>query len=67
MIYQCNNCGKYFTEDEIDYKDVDLENLYGVGGEFDRHTKGTVALCPYCGEDAIEEVYEEYVVSELNK
>lgn len=58
-MYRCWNCREIFDDDEIRYVEVCWEDYYGVGGMFpDRHY-GQIAVCPYCGNDEIEEFNEE--------
>lgn len=48
-VYRCNNCGWIGTADEVEEKDVDLEDEYGVGGDFGDHHHDTWDTCPECG------------------
>lgn len=56
-MWKCNDCGAIF--DEPAFEEVDLENLYGVGGSFDDHHWATLASCPECEDGDIEEITDE--------
>lgn len=56
MVYRCCSCGKCSAEDELVEKEIDLENEYGVGGFFPDHHYESIWVCPYCGDDDLEEV-----------
>ena len=53
-LWHCEDCGKTFEEPAA--ASVDLEILYGVGGEFGDHHSGTIQVCPHCGS---EEIWEQ--------
>lgn len=55
----CNNCDGYFTTDELTIKSVDMEDYYGVGGDFPDHNFENYYACPNCGSiDALESISE---------
>jgi len=56
-MYKCWNCGLKF--EEPDYMEYYAEDYFGVGSMFpDKHTI-TIAECPCCGFDDIEEICED--------
>lgn len=60
-MYKCPECGAVF--ETPNYETVDMEDLYGVGREFDRadHHYKTFASCPECHEliDTEWDIYYE--------
>lgn len=66
-IYKCGNCGKFFSEDDLEIKRVDMENYYGVGNDFNDHHYQDMGFCPYCESDDICELEESEILEELNK
>lgn len=54
MIYYCEHCGQYITEDETYLRRVDLEDEYGVGGMFPDHHYETWMYCVNCGESSLK-------------
>ena len=68
-IYYCEKCDKYFTQDEVVEKEVDIESDFGVGGMFLDHHYTKYLVCPCCqdhdaGFDEIDDV--EDIVELLN-
>ena len=55
----CQDCGETFDEDEVVYERVCWEDYYGVGSSFQNKNYGSMATCPYCGSDELEDYYEE--------
>ena len=49
--YYCEDCDLWF--DEPCEEQVDLEDLYGVGGQFPDHHFKTVFSCPFCNSESI--------------
>ena len=47
-IYKCNECGSYFKEDDVDSKELCLEEELGVAGDFNTRTMKEVDCCPKC-------------------
>ena len=47
-IYKCNECGSYFKEDDVDSKEICLEEELGVAGDFNGRTYRDVDCCPKC-------------------
>lgn len=56
MIYYCEHCGYYVTENETYLLEVDLENEYGVGCVFPNHHYETWRYCANCDESSLTEV-----------
>ncbi len=57
MPYKCNNCGSTFQEPSI--KQTTYESYYGVSDLFPNSTPFLLSVCPHCGDDDIEEIYED--------
>ena len=57
MMYVCNHCGAMFEEPETER--ICLEDYYGVGGAFGNSNYGYIDVCPECGSDNFDEVYED--------
>lgn len=53
-MYYCNNCEEVF--DNLDTKEVNAEDYYGVGGQFMSTHTMTILSCPHCGSDDYEEM-----------
>lgn len=66
-IYQCQNCKKYFSEDELGERSIDMENYYGLSSDFSGHHYKNIAFCPYCKGLDLYELNEEEIIEELNK
>ena len=66
-IYHCDNCGLYFSEENIKIKKVNLEILYGVGNLFPDHHYEELGFCPNCESEDYYEMTEEEIIEELNK
>ena len=47
-IYECEDCCKYFSEDEMEEKQICYEDEYGVASDFNSRTYTNVACCPRC-------------------
>lgn len=47
-IYKCNECGSYFKEEDLDSKEIWLEEELGVAGDFNGRTYRDVDCCPKC-------------------
>lgn len=56
MIYYCEHCEQYVTENETYLRKVDLENEYGVGSMFSDHHYETWMYCANCGESSLKEI-----------
>ena len=54
----CQDCGEIFDEDEAVYERVCWEDYYGVSSMFQNKNYGSVATCPHCGSEAIEDYTE---------
>ena len=57
MPYKCNNCGRTFQEPDI--QQTSYESYYGVSDLFPNSTPLSLSVCPCCGDDDIEEIYED--------
>ena len=57
MQYECEDCGEIF--DEPVEAMVDLEEEYGVGGQFGGHHSEIWNVCPNCGSSEYHEIPEE--------
>jgi DNA-directed RNA polymerase subunit RPC12/RpoP len=49
-LYKCGRCGREFEEDEIRYISEFRGECWGVPSHEE------IGVCPYCGDDDIEEV-----------
>lgn len=58
-MLKCVRCGETFDEDDVVYETVCWEDYYGVGASFQNKNYGSMATCPYCGSDELEDYYEE--------
>jgi len=58
-IYECRDCGKYFTTDQMDEKEICNEEYYGVSGQFAYNTYTNVCCCPYCQSTDFEECNDD--------
>lgn len=58
-MLRCANCGEIFDEDEAVYESVCWEDYYGVGGSFPNKNYGSVATCPHCGSEELEDYWED--------
>lgn len=65
MICRCENCGNYFTDDEIEEKEICYEEYYGVSGLFNDKHYGIINVCPHCGSSDFEDNVSEFEVVEL--
>lgn len=54
---KCNNCCKTFEIPRT--RKTTYENYYGVESEFRNKTPLIIEMCPYCGDEDIEEEIEE--------
>lgn len=70
-IYKCLECERYFTEDEIETKEICLEEELGVLGDFSGRTYKKIECCPYCQSGDIEDFREvdqaEEIIDILNR
>ena len=67
MIYECQECGRYFTEDQMDETQICYEEEYGVSGDFLYNTYDNVGCCPRCkSTNFCEYTDEEEIVETLN-
>lgn len=70
QIYYCDDCNKYFTYEQMDSRDVDLDDYYGVNGDFNGRANATYNCCPHCDSLNIKELNdsenEEEIVEALN-
>lgn len=53
-MYYCNDCREVF--DNLDTKEVNAEDYYGVSGQFMSIHTMTISSCPHCGSDNYEEM-----------
>ena len=66
-IYRCGDCGKYFTEEQMEEKQICYEEEYGVAGMFPYNTYDNVCCCPHCNSTNFQECNdEEEIVDVLN-
>lgn len=65
MYYKCHDCNEYFDEDDMDEKEICLEDYYGVGRMFQSHNYQRVGCCPHCHSEEIEEVSDYELVGEI--
>lgn len=76
-IYKCENCGRLFTEEEMEEREICLENEYDVGSMFcDKHYQ-RVGCCPSCSDyemhemgtyELLEEIEDlQYEIAKLRK
>lgn len=56
-MWRCTDCKAAF--DEPDSKRICYEAEYGVASMFSNTNWGTVAICPDCGSEEIEEYWED--------
>lgn len=47
-LYRCEDCGKVFSDNEMDSVEVDMETYYGVGSDFPDHHYQSMSACPGC-------------------
>lgn len=66
-IYYCEECDRYFTEEQMEEKEIYLEGEYGIGGDFPTRTYARVGCCPYCESTDYQECDDaEEIVDILN-
>ena len=68
-IFECKDCGRYFSEDEMEEKQICYEDEYGVASDFNSRTYTSVACCPRCKSTDYKELdYKELeeVIEMLN-
>lgn len=65
MYYKCHDCDEYFDEDDMEEKEICLEDYYGVGGMFQSRNYQRVGCCPHCNSEEIEEVSDYELVDEI--
>lgn len=59
-MWYCTNCGAYFDDDDIGVETMSSESYYGVRDLFSNSFSSvTNCVCPYCGDENIEEVFGE--------
>jgi hypothetical protein len=56
-MYRCDYCRREFDEPKTIH--TTYESLYGVSGLFGNSTPCSYDVCPYCGDEDIEEVEED--------
>ena len=66
MILECKNCQLLITDDDLDTTTVDLDDYYGVGGDFNTRTYANVDCCPHCGSIELSELTEREIVESYN-
>lgn len=64
-IYYCKDCGMFFTENQMEEKEICYEELYGIAGDFHTKTYTTVGCCPHCMSIEYEEETDEDNIIEL--
>lgn len=64
-IYKCESCGELFDSDEIEEREICLENEYGVGGMFNGKHYQKVSCCPYCNDYEIREMSNYELLEEI--
>lgn len=66
-IYYCEECDRYFTEEQIGEKEICYEEEYGILGMFSNRTYARVGCCPYCESTEYQECDDaEEIVDILN-
>ena len=66
-ILECKDCGKYFTVDQTEEKQICYEEEYGVASDFNSRTYDSINCCPHCHSTNIIECNdEEEIVKYLN-
>lgn len=58
-MLKCVRCGEIFDEDDAVYETVCWEDYYGVGGSFPNKNYGSIATCPCCGSEELEEYCDD--------
>lgn len=53
--FKCDNCSKIFHEDDASTVRTSYESYYGVSHLFPNSTPLSYYVCPYCGDESIEE------------
>jgi DNA-directed RNA polymerase subunit RPC12/RpoP len=56
-MYKCSNCDEVFDEPKTER--TTYEHYYGVDDLFPNHHSLYLDVCPYCGDEEIEEFEEE--------
>ena len=64
-IYCCEECGKYFTDNQMDEKQICNEEYYGVSGQFAYNTYSNVGCCPHCKSTDYKEVKDYDEICEM--
>lgn len=64
-IYKCNECGSYFKEDDVDSKELWLEEELGVAGDFNGRTYRDVDCCPKCKSNDFDDFRDVDDVDEV--
>ena len=66
MIYYCEKCDCYYDEEDLEEKEICLEDEYGVNDLFpDKHYE-KILTCPNCGNEDLETIEESEAVDLLN-
>lgn len=66
MIYYCEKCDCYYDEEDLEEKEICLEEEYGVNDLFpDKHYE-KILTCPNCGNEDLETIEESEAVDLLN-
>lgn len=65
-IYYCKECDGYFSDNQIDEKEICYEEEYGVLGLFPDRTYANVSCCPHCGGTDYDEEDEDEIADLLN-
>lgn len=67
MIYYCEKCDCYYDEEDLEEKEICLEEEYGVNDLFpDKHYE-KILTCPSCGNEDLETIEESEAVDLLNE
>lgn len=67
MIYYCEKCDCYYDEEDLEEKEICLEEEYGVTDLFpDKHYE-KILTCPSCGNEDLETFRESEAVDLLNE
>ena len=58
-MMRCAECEAIFEDGDIVYETVCWEDYYGVSSMFESKHYGSVATCPHCGSEEIEDYWED--------
>jgi hypothetical protein len=64
-IYKCNECGSYFKEEDLDTKEICLEEELGVAGDVKGRTYRDVDCCPKCKSNDFDDFRDVDDVDEV--